>query len=175
MNSNCGRKINLKRHTIIIYTSRGMKKYENNEGVAIKNIAQITFDTLEKYNIPYDEIYFGKPYADFYIDDLAVNCFDDLEKSLGFYMDTVKPRDFNNLSEANIELFRKQSDDLSGEIYYYNNIPKEIKDLFPVMMSCDEVVYKSFTVEKIIGLTVTNLFLSELLQPSTLINIMNSI
>ena len=25
--------------------------------------------------------YFGKPQADFYIDDLAINCFDNLEKS----------------------------------------------------------------------------------------------
>jgi len=162
-------------HTIIIYSARRMRTHKGNVGKVACDVGKLTFETLEKFDIPFDEIYFGKPYADFYIDDLAVNCFDDLEKSLGFYMDTVKPRDFNNLSEANIELFRKQSDDLSGEIYYYNNIPKEIKDLFPVMMSFDEVGYKSFTVEKIIGLTVTNLFLSELLQPSTLINIMNSI
>ena len=48
-------------------------------------IGKITFDTLDKYDIPYDEIYFGKPYADYYIDDLAINCYDELEKKLGFY------------------------------------------------------------------------------------------
>jgi len=162
-------------HTIIIYSARRMKTHSGNIGKVFCDIGKITFDTLEKFDIPFDEIYFGKPHADFYIDDLAVNCFDDLEKTLGFYMDTIKPRDFNTLSELTVDVFHKQSDDLSGEIYYYNNIPREIKDLFPVMLSYDELTSKWFNVEKIIGLTVTNLFLSEFLQPKTLIHIMNSI
>ena len=57
--------------------------------------------TLEKFNIPYDEIYFGKPYAHVYIDDLAVNCYDDLEKELGFYTDNISPRDFNEIKSSN--------------------------------------------------------------------------
>ena len=78
-------------HTIIIYTARRMKTHKGNKGKVMADIGKITFDTLEKYSIPYDEIYFGKPQADVYIDDLALNCFDDMEKDLGFYMDTIKP------------------------------------------------------------------------------------
>ena len=56
-------------HTIIIHTARRMKTHKGNLGKVMADIGKITFDTLEKYNIPYDEIYFGKPDADFYIDD----------------------------------------------------------------------------------------------------------
>ena len=49
-----------------------MKSENGNIGRVNANIGKITFDTLEKYNIYYDEIYFGKPYADFYIDDLGI-------------------------------------------------------------------------------------------------------
>jgi capsule biosynthesis phosphatase len=71
-------------NTIIIYTARRMKTHHGNIGKINADIGKITFETLENFNIPYDEIYFGKPYADFYIDDLGVSCFDDLEKELGY-------------------------------------------------------------------------------------------
>ena len=58
-------------HTIIIYTARRMKTHHGNTGKLMADIGKITFDTLEKFSIPYDEIYFGKPQADVYIDDLA--------------------------------------------------------------------------------------------------------
>jgi capsule biosynthesis phosphatase len=161
-------------HTIIIYTARRMKTHHGNVGKIMSDIGKITFDTLEKFNITYDEIYFGKPQADVYIDDLGLNCFDDLEKSLGFYIDNIKPRDFNILNNNTIEIYTKKSEDLSGEIYYYNNIPKSLKDLFPIFLDYDEN-NKMYSMEKINGLTVSNLYLSELLTPETLKHIMNSI
>lgn len=72
-------------HHIILHTSRNMKTYNNNIGEINKNTAPILFETLIKHDIPYHEIYFGKPVADFYIDDLAVNCFADIQKHTGFY------------------------------------------------------------------------------------------
>jgi capsule biosynthesis phosphatase len=161
-------------HTIIIYTARRMKSHGGNMGKVMSDIGKITFDSLEKLDIPYDEIYFGKPQAHVYIDDLALNCFEDMEKHLGFYMDTVKPRDFNNISENNIQIITKTSDDLSGEIFYYNNIPSQIKDLFPIMIDYDDK-NKWYKLEKINGVTCTSLYLSELLTENTLIHIMNSI
>ena len=59
-----------------------MKTHKGNCGKILADIGKITFDTLEKLNIPFDEIYFGKPYADFYIDDLAVSSFDILEVTI---------------------------------------------------------------------------------------------
>ena len=101
-------------HTIIIYTARRMKTHSGNVGKILCDIGKITFNTLEKFNIIFDEIYFGKPYADVYIDDLAVNCFDDIEKYLGYYRDDIQPRDFNTLEKNTLDIYTKKSNDLSG-------------------------------------------------------------
>jgi len=161
-------------HTIIIYTARRMKTHNGNVGKILYDIGKITFDTLEKFDIPFDEIYFGKPNADVYIDDLALNSSSNLEKELGYYMDEIIPREHNQLTENVISCFKKESADLSGEIYYYKNLPCEIKDLFPLFLDYD-LNNKWYKVENIQGITLTNLFLSELLTSNTLIHVLNSI
>lgn len=65
-----------KGHTIMIYTARGMGTFRGNQGAATASIGKITLDWLLKNNIPYHEIHFGKPSADFYIDDKALNAKD---------------------------------------------------------------------------------------------------
>ena len=59
-------------HYIIILTARNMATCESNQGKVMKNIGKITLDWLEKYDVEYDEIYFGKPNAEIYIDDRAL-------------------------------------------------------------------------------------------------------
>lgn len=59
-------------HYIIISTARNMATCESNVGRVMKNVGKITLDWLEKHNIPYDEIFFGKQNADVYIDDRAL-------------------------------------------------------------------------------------------------------
>ena len=161
-------------HTIIIHTARRMKTHNGNQGKLLADIGKITFDTLQKFNIQYDEIYFGKPYAHFYIDDNAINAFDDIEKETGFYLDNIKPRDFNSIEKNIIEIYTKKSNDLSGEIYYYKNIPKELKDMFPIFIDYD-INNKWYSIEKINGLTLSNMYLSELMNENLLLNVMNSI
>ena len=58
-------------HYIIIYTARRMKTHNANTAKVLADIGKITLDWLAKYEIPYDEIMFGKPWADIYIDDNA--------------------------------------------------------------------------------------------------------
>jgi capsule biosynthesis phosphatase len=58
-------------HYIIIYTARRMKTHHANTAKVIADIGKVTLDWLEEYEIPYDEIMFGKPWADIYIDDNA--------------------------------------------------------------------------------------------------------
>ncbi|MCM1059448.1 MAG: capsular biosynthesis protein [Eubacterium sp.] len=61
--------------TIILQTSRNMRTYSGNIGLINKNTAKVLLDWLEKWDIPYDEIHYGKPWAGqkvFYIDDRAV-------------------------------------------------------------------------------------------------------
>ncbi|MFN3393312.1 MAG: 5' nucleotidase, NT5C type [Candidatus Thermochlorobacter sp.] len=59
-------------HYIIIQTARHMKTCEGNVGLAVKKIGKLTLEWLERHGIEYDEIYFGKPNADVYIDDRAL-------------------------------------------------------------------------------------------------------
>lgn len=56
-------------HTIIIHTARNMQTQGHNVGRVMKNIGKITLDWLDKNEIQYDEIFFGKPNADITIDD----------------------------------------------------------------------------------------------------------
>jgi capsule biosynthesis phosphatase len=72
-NINLLKKLKNNGHEIIIYTARGMNKHNNNIGKILKDSAQITIDTLSKFDIEYDELIFGKPNADIYIDDKSLN------------------------------------------------------------------------------------------------------
>src|SRR5258706_6694767 len=63
------RKLKEAGHYIIIQTARNMKTCNGNTGMIMKNVGKVTLDWLEKYQIEYDELYFGKPNAELYIDD----------------------------------------------------------------------------------------------------------
>ncbi len=80
-------------HYIIIQTARHMKTCCANVGLVQAKIAHDTLNWLEKYSVPYDEIYFGKPWAQIYIDDNAFR-FSDWGK--------IDP-DGNNLPTSNEE------------------------------------------------------------------------
>lgn len=58
-------------HYIIIYTARHMKTCKGNLPEVIAKIGKVTLDWLVTNEVPYDEIMFGKPWADVYIDDNA--------------------------------------------------------------------------------------------------------
>ena len=60
---------------IVINSSRNMRTYEGNVGKINVNTLLIIMDWLERHNVPYDEIYVGKPWCGhdgFYVDDRAV-------------------------------------------------------------------------------------------------------
>ncbi len=57
---------------IIIHTGRHMRTCDGNVDEVIKKVGKITKDWLKKYNVNYDELIFGKPHADMYIDDLGL-------------------------------------------------------------------------------------------------------
>ena len=66
-------------HYLIIHTGRHMRTCNGNVSKVIEKIGKITEDWLQKWNVPYDELVFGKPYADIYIDDLGIE-FSTIEK-----------------------------------------------------------------------------------------------
>ncbi|MBR2252682.1 MAG: HAD-IIIC family phosphatase [Neisseriaceae bacterium] len=60
---------------IVIYSSRNMKTYQGNIGKITANTLPIIIDWLKRHNIPFDEIYIGKPWCGedgFYVDDRAI-------------------------------------------------------------------------------------------------------
>jgi capsule biosynthesis phosphatase len=62
-------RLNEEGHYIILHTARNMETFLGNVGKVNAVQGPILFEWLDKYNIPYDEIYFGKPSADYYVDD----------------------------------------------------------------------------------------------------------
>ena len=59
-------------HYVIVQTARNMATCESNLGRVLKNVGKITLDWLDRHGIEYDEIYFGKPNGEVYIDDRAL-------------------------------------------------------------------------------------------------------
>ena len=60
---------------IVISSSRNMRTYEGNVGKININTIPIIIEWLNKYNVPYDELYVGKPWCGFdgfYVDDKAI-------------------------------------------------------------------------------------------------------
>lgn len=157
-------------HTIIVYTARRMKTHGGNIGAIIKDIGKITIDTLQKYNVPYDELVFGKPYADFYIDDLMINPKLDLSKELGIYLDNVKPRHFNQINKDGLFFIKgSDSEKIEAEKHYYEWVnsfaPDNIKKYFPKIYPSKK---NSIKIDLIDGLTFSSLYVNGILTTNHL-------
>lgn len=140
---------------ITVYTARGMKssggdiiKVEDKHRKTIEN-------TLQSMDVPYDDLVLGKPYADFYIDDLAVNTFGDMSKETGYYYDLIAPRDFNKLEITDQTVVKETAN--NGEIYWYSNAPKRVMHLIPqtTIISSNKIC-----MEKINGITISQLYIN---------------
>ena len=140
-------------HYIIVYTARRMKTHKGNVGSVISDIGKVTIETLSKFNIPHDELIFGKPHADFYIDDLGVNCFNQIDKILGFIDTKIEPRDFNTVEYRGNSVIKNTNN--TGEVYWYNNAPAEAMKLFPNIISASD---NTIEMEKIRGINYSYLY-----------------
>lgn len=123
-------------HYIIIYTARRMATHNHNVGAVIKDIGKVTFDTLDKFEIPYDELIFGKPLGDVYIDDRAYNPYDErIFKLIGEYQlindeidNKIENNKYNQIKCIDEKIIKKVDKNIgSGELYFYENI-NELKE-----------------------------------------------
>jgi capsule biosynthesis phosphatase len=60
---------------IVLQTARNMRTHNGCLGLINKHTAKVMLDWLERHNIPYDEIYYGKPWqgaGGFYVDDKTI-------------------------------------------------------------------------------------------------------
>lgn len=64
---------------IVLHTSRGMISCNGDINKAIEKNESILKEWLENNNVKYDKIIFGKPFADLYIDDRALDVIDFLQ------------------------------------------------------------------------------------------------
>lgn len=70
---------------IVLFTSRNMNSYNGNIGMINANTAKILLQWLDKWQIPYDEIIYGKPWPGhkgFYVDDRTIRPDEFLNKSV---------------------------------------------------------------------------------------------
>jgi capsule biosynthesis phosphatase len=158
-------------HYIILYTARRMRTHNGDIQKVIDDVGEITRAKIHEMGIPYDEIIFGKPYAHFYIDDLAINCFDDLEKETGFYFNDIEPRPYHKINIENNIVIKRGN--LEGESYWYNNCPPHLlKKYFPkfINISKDEII-----MGKIHGINLSYVYTSNLLSEQILEKILTSI
>jgi capsule biosynthesis phosphatase len=58
-------------HYLILSTARHMATCNSNVGLVVARQGKTLLDWLAEHAIPYDEIWFGKPHADVYVDDNA--------------------------------------------------------------------------------------------------------
>lgn len=78
---------------IVLFTSRNMNSYKGNIGLINKNTAKILMQWLQKWDIPYDEIIYGKPWPGhkgFYVDDRTVRPDEFLTKNVDELEDICK-------------------------------------------------------------------------------------
>ena len=175
------KKLKAKGHTIIIHTARNMVTTGHNQGLAIKNIGLVTLESLNKFGIPFDEIHFGKPYGDLYIDDKAFNCYDpQFIRKMGFYDidNNFKTNKFNKVIRLDNNSILKKGPDLRGEIFYYNKISeyvnnKDLSELFPKIISSDSE--KSIIIEFINGTQVSKLYMEGLLNKDLFTKLLESV
>lgn len=84
---------------IVLFTSRNMNSYNGNIGIINKNTAKILLEWLDKWDIPYDEIIYGKPWAG----------------HKGFYVDdrTIRPNEFLTCTVEELDTICQKSKELS--------------------------------------------------------------
>jgi len=137
-------------HHIIVQTARGMRRARGNMGEVMKLAGASTFATLEEFDIPYDELIFGKPMADIYIGQNHISSMANTIRELGWYIDpdpevkglagAVAPRDFNTVRPVDDNHVFKSGprDVMLGETHWYRSIPTAIGDLFPVPIKIED-------------------------------------
>ena len=158
-------------HTIIIHSARRMKTHNGDVEKVKADIEKVTLDTLAKFDVKYDEIYFGKAYAHFYIDDLALKPSDDLEKETGFYNVHPQTRVHNRIETYKDHII-KYSSNIEGEKHYYSHIPKNIKHLFPEFLQSGDNYIK---LNKVQGIPISFLNTNKTLTENIIINVLKSI
>jgi hypothetical protein len=109
---------------------------------------------LEKFDIRYDELIFGKPIADIYIDDRAMNpyinnisYFGLFYKNDDFIQNKINNNKYNVIEKENNSIIKKGPYNfMKGELFFYQNIPVGFENYFSKLIdfnkNCDLIELK---------------------------------
>jgi len=134
-------------HEIVIYTARRMATHHHSVGKVVRDIGMITMQSLEKMGIPYDELIFGKPIADVYVDDRAINPYSQSLSYFGFFMqeedflpNKVKNNKYNHIERRQQTVLKTGPKKfIRGELFYYQHIPPFLTHYFPRFLGYSEI------------------------------------
>jgi hypothetical protein len=177
-----------------------MRTHHGNMGAVLADVGPVTFAQLAKYEIPYHDIHFGKPYADVYVDDLAVNANLDTEREIGWLLGEPDPeallgpkpaeatpkkagmiaaRDFNTIQIIGDKVVKSsKSENILGELYFYSHMPQEIAKHFPAIYNVEYISQTktyNITMENRRGLTYSHLLVGRSITRGRLISLLEAL
>jgi hypothetical protein len=178
-----------------------MRTHSGNIGAVLADIGPVTFAQLAKYEIPFHDIHFGKPYADVYVDDLAVNSNLDTMREIGWLLEESDPaaligseagsadeakkagmiaaRDFNTIQIIGDKVVKSsKSENILGELYFYSHMPPQIAHIFPGIYSVDflpETKTYNITMENRRGLTFSHLLVGRSITKGRLLSLLTAL
>ena len=154
-------------HYIIIYTARRMRTHDGDIQKATEDIGKLTKKQLNEFGVVYDELIFGKPYADLYVDDLSISPFANIEKDSGFYMSSqIPPRSWHQTRWIP-DAIEKTADpeEICAEVNWYERLPEELNYLVPKLRRSTETTIE---LERINGVPLSFMLVQNTLDVSIL-------
>jgi hypothetical protein len=142
-------------------------------GKVIKDISRVTIETLDKFDIYYDELIFGKPIADIYIDDKSLNPYTNHINHYGFFtkqedflQNKIDTNKYNSVTYVNNTIIKYgPAQYVRGELYFYQHIPSSISHLFPKLLDFKQngELQIQLTMEYIKGIPLFYLYKNKLI------------
>jgi len=171
------RKLKRLGHHIIIHTARRMRTHHGDVKAVEAEIKELTIETLKEFDIPYDELYFGKPYADLYIDDLAFNALVNVENNIGVYkknkVNIIEPRKWNIIIDKGKTIIKQSvSESFQGEVHFYKKLYPSLKKYFPKIIN---ISGDTIEMEKINGIVFSELLVSKTLTGYQLVKMLDAL
>lgn len=171
-------------HKIIIHTARRMVTCNGDVEEVKRQVGQITVDSLAQLGVPYDELVFGKPYGDIYIDDKAYNPFDySLRHQIGFFNyqnyhdEQLHQNRYHRFIRTGKNTIIKMGSGLEGEQYFYQTINKYpnafFTQLFPSLQQ--SISPNCIALEYIRGTPLNQIYSEGLLQPGLFTELLDTI
>lgn len=160
-------------HTIIIHTARGQLSMGGNIGLIERHARPVIESWLQSHGVKYHQLVMGKPYADLYYDDKAVNVnTHDLQKATGIYLQAeVEPRSQNRIT-LNRKTVVKSGPTIHNEAFFYANVPESAAKYFPQLLRTSQT---EIEIERIEGVTASSMYVANQLTRTHLVTILEAL